>query len=42
MRWDGRRRDKGMYQEIFFGIHCNRRARRQDGPALVIGNIAVR
>jgi hypothetical protein len=42
MRSNGRRRDKGMYQEIGFGIHCNRGARKQDDPALVLGNFAVR
>jgi hypothetical protein len=42
MHWNGRRRDKDMYQEISFGIHCNRGARTQDDPALVVGNIAVR
>jgi hypothetical protein len=41
MRSNGRRRDKGMYQEIVFSIHCNRGERRQDGLVLVFGNIAV-
>jgi hypothetical protein len=41
MRSNGRRREKGMYQKTVFSIHCNRGARRQDGLAVVFGNIAV-
>jgi hypothetical protein len=33
---------KAIREEIVFGIHCNRRARRQDGSEVVFGKFAVR
>jgi hypothetical protein len=33
---------KAICEEIVFGIHCNRRARRQDGSEVVFGKFAVR
>jgi ribosomal protein L14 len=33
---------KAICEEIVFGIHCNPRARRQDGSEVVFGKFAVR